>query len=398
MKTVSTILFSSLVFAGACGGDGGDPCAEPGAVCRWAGIGERGYNNLNPDADRRESKLYAPMDLTFGPDGRAVIADWNNHRIRRVELDGRMTSIIGTDYEGDGAPDKSDLLPKGSAPGAPGSLIAMNHPSDLEFGPDGKMYVGAWHNNKVWTYDPATENTVTLTGDTYGFSGDGGPCYMAALNQPKSIVIAQDGTLYTNDQRNVRIRKVTPDGIIHTISGTGVIGNTGDGGDMALATWGMDTGTTPRPSGGLVLADNDRTMYVADSRNNRIRKIDLTTGMVTAFAGDPAGAPGFVDGDGAAARFDYPLDIEIGPEGHLYVADRYNNVIRAIDPVTGAVRTVAGNGLRCASLNDCGATDNVDGLAPLDVQLNEPYGLAFDVDGNLFIADTHNHRILKVTR
>lgn len=374
----------------ACGGGEPEPCL-PGEVCVWAGTGERGYNNNRPDAFRLDSKLYFPEDLTFASDGRAYIADWNNHRIRRVELDGRIVNVVGTDYEGDGAPQQEDRLPLGSPTGALGTDVAMNHPTDMRFGPDGRLYIAAWHNNKIRIWDPQTARLTVLCGDTYGFSGDGGPCYDALFNQPKSLAIAGDGTIYTNDQRNVRIRRIGTDGMVSTISGIGTLGNAGDGGDAMQVQWGFDTGITPRPSGALALVG--RTLFVADSGNNRIRKLDLDTNIVTNVAGDPGGTSGYADGIGSDARFDFPVDIELGPDGLLYVADRYNNVIRTVDVDSGAVATVVGNGLPCPSPTQTCTAD--DRLSRLETQLHEPYGVAFAPDGTLYIADTHNNRILE---
>jgi sugar lactone lactonase YvrE len=393
-KLQSVAVIASLA---ACGGDGApDVCDNPesGIACRWAGVGERGFNIENQDAHRLESKLYFPEDLTFAPDGRAYVMDWNNHRIRRVEADDTLTVVVGADYEGDGPPDQGDRLPAGDPAGAIGTTVAMNHPTDAMFGPDGRLYIAAWHNNKIRVYDPATDIVKVLAGDGYGFAGDGGPCHEALFNQPKAIAVGPDGSVYVNDQRNLRIRKISPEGIITTIAGTGVVGNAGDDG-LALDTQlGFDSNPTPQPSGSLLLVGD--MLYVADSTNHRIRKIDLVAGTIHAVAGDPNGASGYADGAAADARFNFPMDLEIGPGGQIYISDRYNNAVRALDPTTGAVTTVAGNGVPCPTASNCG--ELVDGLPALEMQLNEPYGIEFDAAGNLYIADTNNNQILKVTR
>jgi hypothetical protein len=392
-KFVELVAILSLT---GCGSDF-DPCENPvsGTTCVYAGIsGERGYNIERPNAHRLESKLYAPEDITFGPDGRAYLMDWNNHRVRRVEPDDRLVDVVGTDYEGDGPPGQEDRLPVGNPTGALGTTVAMNHMTDAMFGPDGKLYIAAWHNNKIRVYDPATDVVTVLAGDGYGFEGDDGPCYDALFNQPKAIAVTADGTVYTNDQRNLRIRRITPDGIITTIAGNGMFGNGGDDGDALAAQWGFDNNPTPTPSGSLVV--HEGFLFVADSMNHRIRKIDLLTNIVSAVAGDPGGASGYADGAASDARFNFPMDLELGPDGKLYVADRYNNAIRAIDLASGVVTTVAGTALPCASFNDC--RDANDGLPALETTLNEPYGVEFDRDGNLYIADANNHRILKVQR
>lgn len=392
MSTMKAVGISLVVMVGAgCAED--DPCPTSGTACTWAGVGERGFNIKNPEAHRLESKLYFPEDLTFGPDGRAYIVDWNNHRIRRVEADDSMTVAIGTDYEGDGPPEMEDRLPLCNPAGALATTVALNHMTDLEFGPDGKLYMAAWHNNKIRIFDPET-NMLTAIGDGYGYSGDGGPSCRALFNQPKSVAIAPDGTIYTIDQRNVRIRAIAPNAerTITTVAGIGSVGNVGDGGQATDAQFGFEIGTTPRPSGSLVL--DGRLLYVADSLNNRIRRINLDTGVVDCIAG--TGAAGY-SGDGGqalSATFNFPMDIELGPDGRLYVADRYNHAIRAIDLASGLIETVAGAGTRCDMTSETCA----DRRPAKEVQLNEPYGIAFDAAGDMYIADTHNHRILKVTR
>ncbi|HWU88053.1 MAG TPA: hypothetical protein VN253_12290 [Kofleriaceae bacterium] len=393
MRDISKVVGLALVvFAGGACEGGSDAATTPGWASVWAGIGERGFNKDNPTANRLKSKLYYPEDVTFGPDERAYIVDWNNHRIRRVEADDSLRVVVGTDYEGDGPPEMEDRLPLCNPAGALGTNVAMNHMTDVEFGPDGKLYIAAWHNNKIRVWDPATGMLTALAGDGYGYQGDGGPACQSLFNQPKGLAIAADGTVYSIDQRNVRIRAIQPDAsrTITTIAGVGSVGNVGDGGLATDAQFGFEIGTTPRPSGSLVL--DGRTLYVADSLNNRIRRINLDTGIVDCIAG--AGSQAGYSGDGGPAlqaSFNFPSDIELGPDGRLYVADRYNHAVRAIDLRTGIVDTVAG-GHRCDTTNE----SCPDAALALEMSFNEPYGIGFDGKGNLYVADTHNHRIVKV--
>ena len=397
MRTSSAgLLFVGLLVG--CGGGGGptDPeeCGESGIACVWAGTGERGYNLEAPDAHRLDSILYFPEDITFGPDGSGYVPDWNNHRIRRIAPDGTMTDIIGTDYEGDGPPEEQDRLPECSPAGAPGDTVALNHPSDVEFGPDGKLYIAAWHNNKIRVLDPKTNMVTVLAGNGYGFRGDGGPACKALFNQPKALAIAADGTVYTIDQRNLRIRAIQPDAdhTITTIAGRGTLGSFGDKGSAFDAEFGWEIGTTPRPSGALVL--DNRTLYVADSLNNRIRTVNLDTGIIDCIAGKLE--PGY-SGDGGAAleaQLNFPSDIELGPDGRLYIADRMNHVIRALDLSTGIIETVVGSGATCDTFRE----SCPDRVPAREIALNEPYGVAFDAAGNMYVSDSHNNRILKVTR
>ncbi|MDX2091901.1 MAG: hypothetical protein SFX73_28825 [Kofleriaceae bacterium] len=397
-RTLFTILFSGGA-VGCTGSDTSDPCADAtsGTVCRWAGTGDKGFNALNPTAHRLESTLYNATDLTFGADGRGYIVDWNNHRIRRVDPDGSLITILGNDIEGDGAPNMEDRFPECAPAGAFGTEISMNHPTDVKFGPDGMLYVAAWHNNKIRVVDPDTTMAYTLVGDDYGFSGDGGSACRALFNQPKTLVFGPDGTIYTIDQRNGRIRALSPGGldekIVTTIAGTGALGNAGDGGQAIDAEFGFELTATPRPSGALLL--KDRFLYVADSMNNRIRRINLDTGIIDCIAGASA-QPGY-SGDGGPAinaQLDFPMDLELGPDGRMYIADRYNNVIRAINLDTGIIETVVGTGNKCSTtMEEC-----VDRATTSTVELNQPYGIAFDPKGDMYVADTHNSRILKVVQ
>lgn len=401
MKTtlVSTLL---LVGAGACSSsDSGppDPCADAvsGDACVFAGTGVEGINREHPKLDRRESLLDTPTGITFGPDGRAYIIDYNNHQIRRVEKDQTLVRVLGADYEGDGSPEMEDRLPACAPAGAPGDQVAMNHPTHAQFGPDGLLYVAAWHNNKIRTLDPETGIAKTIAGNFYGYSGDGGAACAATFNQPSSIAIADDGTIYTSDQRNVRVRTITPDrGAITTIAGDGHKGNIGDGGPAIAAEFGWDTSNTPPVSGAVALVpQTPGKLYISDSANNRIRRMDLATGDIDCIAGNSSVA-GF-SGDGGQAvdaQLSWPLGLTAGPDGRLYFADEHNHAVRAIDLTTGLITTVVGNGQVC----DVAVSECPDHAPATEMQLNSPFGINFDGDGNLYVADTYNHRIVKVLK
>ncbi len=397
---VGTTLFLLGTGCSADSESSSDCSSTSGTACTWAGVaGSIGFNG--DGLDRRESWLYFASDVTFAPDGSAWIADWNNHRVRRVDLDGKVATVIGTDYEGDGSPGETDRLPVGSPVGAPGTEIALNHPMDVEFFPDGRVLLAAWHNNKLRVYDPNTTMTTVLTGNSYGFNGDNGPAYMGLFNLAKAVAIDADGTVYAVDQRNQRVRKITNDAtpMISTLAGTGTKGALGDGGPAIEAQLGFDGGNTPIPSGSLAIRGDE--LFIANSANNSIRRIKQSTGIIDCVAGCNAGAPtaaGY-SGDGGSAltaTFNFPIDIEFGPDGRLYVADRNNNAIRAIDLENDRVETVAGNGQPCAIGTVC--TEAQEGLPALELQLNEPYGVSFDAAGNLYIADTLNSRIVRVAR
>jgi sugar lactone lactonase YvrE len=378
--TVVAVCAMGMMLALACGGGSDDDCGDEDSVaCVWAGTGQPGFNGAGLDV--LKSRLYWPVDLSFGPQGIPWVLDWNNHLVRYVNEEGEFLTAIG-DFLGDGPPDQSDL----SAPGAPGEIVRLNHPTDIVFGPDGLLYLAAWHNHKIRTYDPATGLVRVLGGRGGSFAGDGGPVESALFNQPNSIAFGPDGSLFVQDQRNQRIRKIAPDGerIITTIAGTGEPGFSGDGGPADTAQLNFETGGNPNPSGSIAIGP-DGNLYVADALNYRIRRIDLETNIIETVAG--TGEMGF-SGDGGPAleaQLGPVNDIELGPDGRLYLADTENGCIRAIDLTTGMIEMV---------WDGSGSGGALDGQARM---LNRPFGIAFDPLGRLFIADTYNSRILLVT-
>jgi DNA-binding beta-propeller fold protein YncE len=360
-------------------------CTErSGVACNWAGTGRE---ELNADGlDRNETSLYWVIDMEFAPDGTPWILDWNNHLVRRVNPDQTVETVIGT-FIGDGPPDQGDLVP----PGADPATVSLNHPTDLQFSPDGMLYLAAWHNHKIRTLDPDTDLVLVTCGRGAGFAGDGGPASSALLNQPKSVVLDPSGQLYILDQRNFRIRKISADlePTIETVAGAGVAGFAGDGGPPSEAQLAFEAGGNPQPSGALALGP-DGALYVADGLNQRIRKIDFTANIIATIAG--TGVVGF-SGDGGpavSAEFHHVRDLEFGPDGRLYLADQGNDRIRVIDLQTGSIDTFVGSGIR--------GDANANGVAARDLELDQPMGIAFDGDGALYVADTYNSRILKIPR
>jgi hypothetical protein len=366
------------------------PCTdEPGIICTWAGTGKHGFNG--DDKPINESNLYWPVDLTIDEDLGTYVLDWNNHAVRRITDDGTFETVIGTYFPGDGPADMSmsDLMP----PGALGTEIDLNHPTQLVPMTDGTLLLVAWHNHKLRQYDPETGLVTVICGGPAGFAGDGGPMKMAKLNQPSQMVAAEDGTLYIVDQRNQVIRTVDPEGIISTLAGTppmppmpAMPGFEGDGGEATAAKFSWPTGSNPQPGGGLALDDRGH-LYVSDTLNQRIRMIDLESGEINTIAG--TGDAGF-SGDGhqaTEAKLNFPRKLTIGPDDRLYFADQDNNRIRAIDLESGIIDTVAGNG-------DEGYSE--DGVEATEAALNRPSGVTFDKDGAMYIIDTFNSRIRRV--
>lgn len=376
MKTllafVQFAFFISLILGmTACGGDGSPTDVEPegpyAVITTLIGNGEagRGAEGVGP----LQTQLYLPQDLTFGPDGLPYILDWNNHRVRVLD-GGVMRTVIGTGELGD-------------APAGQALEIGLNHPTHISFDPLGRLILSAWHNSMILRMDFATGHIEPIVGDgTRLYRGDGGPPVEAWVNLPVATAFDAAGRMYISDQENQRIRMVDNNDIITTVAGTGQPGFSGDGGLAVDAQIFAPVGQAAAPTSRIAI-DSDGNLYLADTANNRIRKID-TGGIISTVAGN--GAAGFSGEGGLAteAALSFPIDIDIDDEGNLFIADTFNSCIRKVD-TNGNITTFAGR---------CGISgyDGDDG-PPEEARLDRPYGIAFDIDGNLYIADTHNHRI-----
>lgn len=368
------------------------PCTgEVGSICTYAGNGGMG---LSPDGTHRLSAtLYWPFDIAFFPNGRQVFLDWNNHLVREILPDGTIRTVVGSDFVGDGPDDLSDLTPAGADP----RLVSLNHPTDVEMFPNGDLLIQAWHNHKLRVVDQVTGRVRVLAGRDPDFAGDGGPVKNARLNQPPHGVFDGQGNYFFIDQRNQRIRviyrfaELREEATIDTVVGNGTSGFAD--GPTQLALVNFPTGPNPEPSGGITI-DSFGNLYFADTLNHRIRRVqfcssDFKCGVVTTIAGN--GVPGY-SGDGGIAteaQINYPQDVELGPDGNLYFADTNNHVVRMIDLSTGVIRTIAGTGTRGYG---------GDGGPATQAQLNRPFGVAFDANGDLYVSDTFNGRIRKVKR
>lgn len=391
---------------------------EPGSLVTWAGTGAQGHDDGSHF--RTESWLDQPMELAFVKDGTALIVDWNNHCVRRVDESGKLTDIIGTPLPGDWPCQDPTMASNPTDCAVPlsgtvsGTDLSLNHPMDVAVNDDGSFFLAAWHNHKVEHYDASTKDVSVVAGQQkpgVGLAGDGGPASAALLNFPSSLVKESDGGLLVSDERNNRIRRIAPDQTISTVAGVvppamgpnpGVLddGVPATTALLALTTSDKLLGADNPPPGGAIALGGDGTLYIADTFHHCIRSVSpgsdgvVGTGsvdeeLIKTIAGT-CGQSGYSGDDGPAtsALMNKPFDLEIGPkDGALYVADTENHVVRKIDLGSGEIHAVAGTG-------EFGYSG--EALPAKKSKLREPYGLAFDGKGVLYIVDTGNNRIREI--
>ena len=376
------------------------------------------------------AQLNAPQGIAFAPGGNVIyIADSRNNRIRQVDL---SLGIITT-FAGDGT------ISPGGGPGAygdggPATSAQLHLPMGVAVDTNFNVYIADTGDNTI--REVTTDgNIATIAGDSFpSYQGDAGLAINAELHGPEDVAVDSSGNIYIADTQNAYIRKVTSDGNINFIAGDGSIGFTGDGGyatsadliaPFALAVdssgnvyfaengdsrirridaKSLDISTvagngTPGFSGdgstatsaemnsptGLAV-DSSGNLYIADSLNRRIRKV-ASGGSISTFAGNGTFSYSGDGGPAGKAQLNTPQGVAADSSGNLYIADTLNNVVRKVSP-NGTISNYAGNG---------GAGSSGDGSAATSAQLNGPQGLALDAAGNLFIADTLNAKVRKVS-
>lgn len=353
---------------------------------------------------------------------------WSSSFATAIVFAGEITTVAGTG--------------RAEANGDAGKALQVNigDPFGVEFGPDGGLYVTEVRNHRLWRIDLQTSSAEVIAGSgRKGYSGDGGPAIQADLNEPYEVRFDDQGNIFFVEMQNHVVRRVdAKTRIITTIAGTGEAGFSGDGGPAIRATFRQPHSIALDGNGGL---------YIADIGNHRIRRVDLAKGTVDTVAGDGSkvlprdgqtargtpvlgpralfihgkqmwvalreghsvwvidlddwkwrhvagnGQRGYSGDSGPAsqATFDGPKGITRGPDGNVYVVDTENQAIRRIDLATGTIETVAGGGPKTRGYGG-------DGGPALQAKLDRPHGICAGQDGTLYIGDTLNHRVRRISK
>jgi sugar lactone lactonase YvrE len=322
------------------------------------------------------AQLSYPYGVASASDvsGDLYIADTFNHRIRHVSaITGTITTVAGT---GDFGFNGDDIA---------ATAAQLNYPNGIVLDGLGNMYIADTNNHRIRRVLASTGiiTTVAETGD-FGFNGDDIAATAAELWYPSGIALDNSGeiagSMYIADTNNHRIRYVSAtSGIITTVAGSSNFGFSGDSMAATAAELWYPSGIAPDASGNL---------YIADTNNHRIRLVSAITGIITTVAG--TGDFGFNGDDIAAtaAQLNYPNGIVLDGLGNMFIADTYNHRIRLVSASSLLITTVAGTG-------DFGFSG--DSMAATAAELWYPSGIAPDASGNLYIADTYNHRIRLVS-
>src|SRR5947207_3060153 len=329
------------------------------------------------------AQLNAPIGVAVDNAGNLFIAEMLNARIRRVDAATQViTTVAGTGthaFSVDGGPATSTELyaPYGIAFDPAGNLLIA----------DGFPFLVSAGDNRIRRVDAATQIMTTAAGSPgphacskcVTFSGDGGPATSAELNRPFGVAVDGAGNLFIADFGNSRIRRVdAATHVINTVVGTQGFGFSGDGGLAASAT-------LAGPAD--VAVDGEGNLFIADSGNSRIRRVDAATQVITTVAGNGTGGFSGDGGPATAAKLAGPGGVAVDAAGNLFIVDSGNSRIRRVDAATQVITTVAGNGTYGFS---------GDGGPATAAELAFPTGIAVDRVGNLFIADPINNRIREV--
>ncbi|QNI35312.1 Ig-like domain repeat protein [Edaphobacter albus] len=311
--------------------------------------------------------LLLPSAIAFDNQGNLYVAETSNHMIRKIDRTGNISIVAGDGVQGYGGD------------GGAATSAQLDSPQGLAVDAS-NLYIADTHNHRIRRVNLSTGVISTIAGSSIaGSTGDHGPARSATLDRPTALTLNGNGDLLIADSGRHRIRRIeAASGVITTVAGEGTQGYAGDSGSAALAV--LDS-----PQG--LAADDGGNLYLADTHNQRIRRIDIATGTISTMAG--TGAFGYAgdSGEATSAKLALPHGLTLDAQGNIFFTDSSNHRVRRIDAVTGTITTVAGDG-------DQGFSG--DGGVSTAASLNEARAVAIS-SGAFTIADAANQRIRQVS-
>jgi sugar lactone lactonase YvrE len=373
-----------------------DPGDPPGTIRTVAGT-TRNYSQQGFSGDggpAKDAQVYNPRAVAFGRSGDVFIADALNHRIRRIDSNGIISTIAGNPPPGNGAPAGGF-----SGDGGPATQAQLNQPHGVAVDSHGNVYVADSLNNRIRRINFSNGVIQTIAGSDEKHGQPDGPAATAILKFPKSLFMTPDDVLYVCNTGGNEIIKM--DVKVQPLTITRVAGNSQSksyGGDGGFAT----DAQLHHPEGMWVMPD--RTVYISDSENNLVRKVG-PDGKISTIAGDTAAAernassqgavPGSSDGDGGPAihaHLNVPRGIAADAAGNIYVAEEKGERIRRIDP-SGIITTIAGTGQTKAQGHNPRIPGDPGPAPALEAQFDTIHELNIDHNGDLWVADSKNNRV-----
>ncbi len=330
-----------------------------GKISTFAGNGVSGSAG---DGGLATSASVNAIDIAFDQSGSLYLSDNTANRIRKVTADGKINAFAGSGQAG------SD------GDGGQALAATLNSPAAITFDASGNFYVVEFNSGVIRKIVPS--GVISTFAGVRRFSGDGGQALAATFYFPSGVAVDAAGNTYVCDLGNYRVRKITPSGIVSTFAGNGVAGFAGDNGAATAAS-------LNQPSGAAV--DSAGNVYIADTVNHRVRKV-TAAGIISTVAGTGTAGSSGDGGAATSAQLNSPAGVAIDSAGNLLIADTGNNLVRRV--AQGVITTIAGN--RKAGYAG-------DGGPAKSAMLSAPYGLAVDAQNNVFIADSGNSAVRKVT-
>jgi hypothetical protein len=357
----------------------------PGVLSTAAGTGTAGTGGNNGPATL--ATLNQPRSLSFDESGNYYIGDLVSNEVREVTPAGVITDFAGggtTNYV--------------TTSGGAATTAALSFPTGAAFDPAGNSYVPDFNHHVVARVDAVTKAITVFAGNgTAGYAGDGGLATAAELSGPAAVAVDQStGNVYIADAgtgatSNQTIRMVNAsNGIISTVAGNGTACASST---AACGDGGLGTSAQLNQPNGLAL-DVNGNLYIADTGDNRVRVLTKTSGIITAVAGTGTAVYSGDGGAATAAGLHTPYQIQVDAAGDVYIADTGNNAVRFVSASTGKISTIIGNGTACTTVPSPACGDG----GPANVSaLNAPTGVALDVSGNIYVAESGSNRVRKIT-